>query len=127
MKIKTYGILEYSESKDGEPKASLQIDDQIGCYYRSLIPKAIYARPPMYKPHITVVRNNRERPVNMEYWKKYEGESIEYEYSPLIGLDYPYYFLRAWSKRIEEIRVELGLPKCRREFNDFHITIANVK
>jgi hypothetical protein len=127
MRIKAFGTLEYGESRDGEPKAVLQMDDNIGKYYRSLIPKYIYARAPMYPTHVTVVRNGREKPVNMEYWGKYEGEQVEYEYSPLIGLDYPYYFLRAWSSRIEEIRLELGLPKCRPEFNDFHITIANVK
>ena len=63
----------------------------------------------------------------MEHWGKYEGEQIPFRYDNEIGFDPPYYFLRAYSKRIEDIREELGLARHRPRFNDFHITIANVK
>ena len=121
------GILRY-----GNNKAILEIDKDIINYYRALIPKYIKTNRQMYDPHISVVRN--EIPTNLHKWRKYEGEEIEFQYGPTIYFNKVYCWLNCFSKRLEEIRIELGLPvssiytlppdgyvKC------FHTTLGNFK
>lgn len=122
-KYPTTGIMRYA----GSDKAYLEIDPQIAAFYRSLIPKWIDYNVPMYPPHITVVRTGKEVPKNIQVWGKYEGKEIPFEYENTVGYDGTYYYLRVFSPEIERIRMELGLPRMRPQFNDFHITIANSK
>lgn len=117
------GVLKYGP----DIRAIVEIDGDIGRYYRSLIPKYHYVQPPMYKPHITVVRLGRESPSNMELWGKHEGESIHFQYSGEVHFDKQYYYLDAYSEQIGKIREELGLPYFRTGFDSYHITIGNVK
>lgn len=125
------GVLRYSIPKIGH-KLVAEIDRDIGDYYFRLIPLYKNVNRQMYAPHISVVRH--ETPVNLEHWGKYEGQEIEFTYSNRIHHGKVYYWLNAFSKRLEEIRLELGLPvssqytrppdgfvKC------FHITLANIK
>lgn len=111
-----------------------EIDQNIGDYYRSLIPKYYYARGLRYQSHITIVRTNKETPTKMEFWGKHEGRVISFQYDPYIHFDRTYFWLNAYSEEIGEIREELGLSKFRddRAFggvlrNEYHITIANIK
>ena len=105
-----------------EDYAIVEVDPGIALFYRSLIPKHISWRPPMHKPHISVVRKGKE-PLNKII---YNNEIIEYEYDNYIYLDNKYVWLKAYSSRLEQIRLELGLPRHR--FDDcYHITIANFK
>lgn len=129
MLHKSKGTLRYSHIG---LKLILEVDPNIVCFYRSLIPKHITINPQKYAPHISVVRH--ENKLNMEYWRKYEGEQVEFEYSNYIHSGTVYWWLNAFSTRLEEIRVELGLYihdkytqppdgylKC------FHITLGNNK
>lgn len=126
------GTLRYSFN-DGY-KLIVEVDQGISDYYRSLIPKYIVANPPRYPAHITVVRSYKETPTNLEPWGKYEGEKVEFFYDPEIKSGRVFHWLNAFCKRLEDIRLELGLPvvseytlppegfvKC------FHITVANQK
>jgi hypothetical protein len=70
----------------------------------------------------------------MEFWGKYAGELVEFEYSHQVRNGEIYFWVDAFSKRLEEIREELGLiihspyivpPKDYK--HTFHITIGNVK
>jgi hypothetical protein len=109
-------------------RAVIWVDDEIAKYYRKLIPKYYSAQPQMYKAHITVVRTDKETPPNMEAWGKYQGEEIPFSYENEIQFDGTYFYLNAYSERIKEIRLELGLPEYRFDDNKkYHITIANVK
>lgn len=115
-------------------RAIAEIDQNISDYYRSLIPKYFYAKSQAYPAHITIVRTNKENPTNMEYWGKYEGEKINFEYDPIIQRDNKYFWLNAYSEEIGDIREELGLPRFRDDTwyggekrNEYHITIGNVK
>lgn len=123
------GILKYHNNPY---KLIVEIDQNICDYYRSLIPKWIKTNRQMYSAHISVVRN--EVPVNLEHWGKYEGEEIEFLYENEIKFGAVYCWLNVWCKRLEEIRLELGLPvsspytlppegfaKC------FHSTLGNFK
>jgi hypothetical protein len=113
-------------------KATLDVDPGIVAFYRSLVPKSIRLNSQMYAPHISFVR--KEIPPNMDVWGKYEGEEIEFEYSNIIHFDDVYAWLDVHSLRLQEIRMELGLPHMRRHSGSpdgfsqsFHITIGNFK
>ena len=129
---KSQGILRYSIEPNVGYKLIVEVDREISNYYRSLIPKYIDWLPQKYPPHISVVRH--ETPPNLEAWDKYDGEKIEFEYPGIIYSGTVYWWLNAFSERLEEIRVELGLPissmytRPPEGFDKvFHITLANRK
>lgn len=104
------------------------IDPQVGEYYYKLIPKYYYANRQLYPPHITVVRIEPiETIVHSRFWGIYEDEMLEIQYENKINKVGNYFFLNAWSKRIGEIRQELGLTEYRVGYNCYHITIGNTK
>ncbi|HEX8914091.1 MAG TPA: hypothetical protein VF796_17210 [Humisphaera sp.] len=108
------------------------IDPEIRRYYRTLIPKYVQSRVPMYDPHISVVRH--ETPPNLGAWGRHEGESVAFEYDPTVHFGTVYAWLDCFSARLEEIRVELGLQP-HRAFVElppgrslcFHTTLGNFK
>ncbi len=88
----------------------------------------------MYTAHISIVR--KEIPPNNEFWGKYENQEVGFFYSPNVHLSDVYCWLNCFSKRLEEIRVELGLssissfpmPEEGKGFDwSFHMTIGNFK
>ena len=125
------GILRYHYQGAGY-KLAVDIDPEITRFYRSLIPKNIKTNPQMYDAHISVVR--KEVPPNLEFWERYEGQEIEFLYSPIIYYGEVYVWLNCFSKRLEEIRLELGLPVDSPYTRPpsglektFHSTICNLK
>jgi hypothetical protein len=126
------GTLHYS--KDIGYRLVLLVDQGISDFYRSLIPKYYPVNKPMYPAHVTVVRAEKETPIHLEHWGKHEGERVLFKYSPIIGQGKVYYWLNIFCSRLEDVRLELGLPvvseytlppegfrKC------FHCTIGNQK
>jgi len=129
---KSKGTLRYSHAGDAGFKLVLEVDPGIASFCRAMIPKHITLNPQRYAPHISVVRH--EHNVNMEHWGKYEGQEVEFEYTNYIHNGSVYWWINAFSNRLEEIRTELGLyihdkytqppegyKKC------FHITLGNCK
>ncbi len=125
------GPLRYVVDNSGH-KLNVMVDPGVVDYYRSLVPPYIGLNKQAYPPHISVVR--KETPPNLDLWGKYEGQEVRFAYSNVIHHGKVYYWLNAFSERLEEIRLELGLPvsteytrppdgwtKC------FHITIGNIK
>lgn len=125
------GRLKYDVGEFGY-KLILEVDPELVNYYRSLVPKWIKINRQMYAPHISVVR--KEIPPNLNEWGKHEGREVEFAYANIVYNGTIYYWLNAFSGRLEKIRQELGLPvtseytrppdgwiKC------FHITIGNRK
>ena len=125
------GTLHYSTGEVGY-RLVLNIDQGLLDYYRSLIPKWYVVSRQRYGAHISVVR--KETPKVLEHWGKYEGEKIEFFYSNDLQHDHQYWWLNCFSKDLEKIRKELGLPvsspytlppdgfvKC------FHSTVGNTK
>lgn len=123
------GIIRYH---DNPYKLVVDIDQEISNYYRSLLPKCIKPNRQRYEAHISVVR--KEIPINLQFWKKYEGEEVEFCYTNQVFFSDNYCWLNVFCIRLEEIRLELGLPvssiytlppegftKC------FHSTIGNFK
>lgn len=126
--FKAVGNLVYSNDPY---KLIVSVDDEIGKYYRSLVPKYLAVRKPMYPTHISVVR--KEAPVNLSAWNKYQGQEIVVGFDNHIYNDELYYWLNAYSNQLEDIRSELGLlstselTRSPDGVHKFHITIGNLK
>jgi hypothetical protein len=121
------GVLRY-----GQSNLVLDVDQGVVDYYRALMPKSIRTNRQLYNAHISVVR--KEVPPRMELWGKYAGEVVEFIYGNEVFHGTVYYWLNAFSKRLEEVRAELGLPvdspftKPPEGFlKTFHITLGNCK
>lgn len=129
---RSIGRLCYS---DDPYRLVVDVDREIVRYYCSLIPKARRVRSQKFHPHITVVRPHKETPSKLDAWRKYEGEEIEFFYDGGVHWNDNYCWLNAYSKRLEDIRGELGLdtvaafpPPPPPEWTwRFHITLGNRK
>lgn len=118
---KSNGIARYGPGR----RFALEVDQGIADYYRALIPKWIITQPQRYSAHISVVRH--EDVPNKEFWNKYEGQEIEFEYDPNVVSDEKYFWLNVQCEQLKIIRVELGLTAYPWWVNKYHITIANTK
>jgi hypothetical protein len=106
-------------------KAYAIVDQGIVDYYFSLIPKYFIAQRQAYRAHITIVRNGRDFPKNLDFWAKYEGEKFQFEYSHEVEYDEKYLWINVKSERISKIRDQLGL--FVRDNDNYHISIGNFK
>lgn len=113
------GVLRYYHTT-----CNLLLGRDLADYYRALLPKAWYVKPPRTESHISVVRPF-ETP-NMAFWRKYEQEKIAINYWLPVMSDGCYFWLNCSSVRLEEIREELGLER-HRIGGVFHITVGNLK
>lgn len=104
----------------------LDVDQGIVNFYRSLIPKTIPINGLRNKAHITIVRTGVESP-NFLKWGVDSGRQLSYTYSNEIIIDRLYAVLPVWSEDIGSLREKLGLPRFRRGFNKYHITIGHFK
>ena len=101
------GQLHYDDN-DGF-RLVLKVSQDISDYYRSLVPPYYKVQRQGWAAHITVVRPGTDDPGKIRYWGDYEGEKVEFIYSPYLENGNGYYWFNAWSKRLEIIREELGL------------------
>lgn len=104
----------------------LNVDQGIADYYRSLLPKSIKTNPQKHQAHVSVVRGF-EMPLYKDMWGIYEGERVEFSYNAEIKNDENYYWLDVQCKRLNEIRIELGLTSYLWYRSSFHLTIGNCK
>jgi hypothetical protein len=126
------GTLQYSMCPDYGYKLWLRVDQGISDFYRALIPKYVVVYSQMHPAHITIIR--RETPLDLTAWGKYEGEQVDFVYSPVVHSSEFYFWLNCFCKRLEEVRLELGLPVSSRFTRPpdgytkcFHCTIGNCK
>ena len=82
-------------------------------------------QPPMHGSHITVIAGKYEPNHIEQYWKKYDGQSVEFQYSPEIGSDDTYFWLPVFCKEFKSVRIELGLTPTIPI--PWHLTIGNLK
>lgn len=129
--LSAIGTLSYSYSLSYGYKLIVNVDPEIVSVLRRLAPKYLRLNPQKYAPHISVVR--KEIPGNLDEWGKYEGQPVEFNYSTFVYNDETYYWIRAYSDRLKEIRVGLGcrswseLTRPPSGEDCFHITIGNTK
>ena len=118
--ISTLGTIRYYNTY-----CVLWLDKDIAPYYRSLVPRAWYIKPPMNPTHISVVRKF-ETP-DKTHWGKYDGRPVYCQYVLPICHNVTYCWLDAYSSDIQAIRTELGLPIYVGDHECYHITIGNFK
>ena len=124
------GTIRYGE----DYKLVVEVDQELARFYRSLIPKWIGVTRPRWPAHITVVRSEKESPVDLSVWGKYEGYQIKFLYNSDVQFGKIYYWLDVLCKDLEEIRKELGMSVTSQYTRPpdgfskyFHCTIANLK
>lgn len=106
-------------------------DDELARYYRSLVPKYLKIKKPLFPAHISVVRNCV--PPKLDSWGKYENIIINFFYENYIYNDELYFWLNIYSSELENIRAELGLSPwgdvtLSPDFKHrFHLTLGNLK
>lgn len=66
-----------------------------------------------------------EEPLDKLSWKKYDGETIIFRYSPIMNFDGLFCWLNVTSPQALDIREELGL--CREPILPLHLTVGNCK
>lgn len=117
------GILKYSIDWTGY-KLICKIEQDIVDYYYGLIPKYLDVRTQMYKAHISIVRWER---VESDLWGNFEGFKVPFFYDSVIHCNEKYYWINAHSIEFQNIREQLGLPRFRKGFDCFHISLGNIK
>lgn len=126
------GYLRYRIGPEGGYSLRLEVEQDILEYYRWLLPPYVQTNKPMYPAHISVVR--KEVPPNLTAWGNHEGEEVDFVYYNVIFTSETYLWLNVYSRRLEEIRRELGLEVSSRYrqppegfSQTFHMTIGNFK
>src|SRR5574343_153030 len=100
------GKLRYHLDPRAGYKLIVEVDRGISLFYKSLIPRWLNVRSQGWAPHISVVR--KETPPNMNKGGLHEGEVVDFIYDIGTRNDDTYWWLDAYSKRLDEIREELG-------------------
>jgi len=119
-----YGILHYYPTW----WLIVRVPGDVCKYYRKLVfyNRFLRLNPSKCESHITIVAGKYERPdeAYASLWGKYEGERIEFKYSPEIDTNDEYFWAKVECKRIEDIREEMGLPP--KILYPWHLTIGNI-
>ena len=133
MRFESVGYLRWSPGR-----LVLEVDPGIVEVARALVPKHIRLNRQKYAPHITVIRHLKAEEeawllAHPRWGGTREGEEVAFTYSPEVQIDETYYWLNAWSSRLEDVREELGLPRSDwyteppDHSHCFHATIGNTK
>lgn len=107
------------------------LPNELDKYYRSLLPRAWGVKPPMNKPHVSIVRKFEEP--NRKEWGIHDGETITVDVYPGVQTDGLYFWLDCESDEVGYLRRRLGLSTFRNVneeypiYNCYHITIGNTK
>lgn len=114
-------------------KIQVIVDAQIVAYARALLPASVLLNRTRYDPHITVVREEKVHPEPRMAAGKWHSQEVTFSYDPCVVPGEVYWWLRAWSDDLVEVRRSLGLPDlswaCRPPDGEdsFHITVGNTK
>jgi len=104
--FKSSGIIHYDKS-DGD-RVTVSVEQSIGDYYYSLIPKYYRALKPRWNAHVTVV-SPIDPIINWDKWGNREGQVANFVYDYNILYEKNYWWFNLWSVEMEDIRKELGL------------------
>lgn len=134
MNHESIGTLRYSPKLLGDHAsekwwAILDCDPAIGTYYRELYwldhYKCDTLQRPSWDSHITVVRNEEPCQERKRFWEAHAGEIIKFQIVPGVRDNGEYYWVDVICPRLQEIRLELGLPAM--SLIDFHLSVGHQK
>ena len=98
--------------------------DSIINYYKFWVEKFIWKKisTPLHRCHITVISGKHQQPVYKQFWRKYHGEYIDFEYCSVVKTDGNYFWLDVECPDLVYIRRELGLQDTPKW--PYHLTIG---
>ena len=106
-----------------------EVDDELGRYYRELISRHNHNCVTLQKPkngtHITIIAGKYEFAPRRQFWKKYQGDMVPFDYDPDIKDDGIHFWMTVQCKMFETIREELGLAATIKY--PWHVSIGNLK
>lgn len=144
--FKSRGKIEYVMGREGgikragQPWILVKVPNSIAEYYRHQIINTLVnpfrmdpnlgldrepdrIHPPKWGAHITVLDGRYDIPKErQQFWKKHEGETVEFEYSPYVQQVWKFFVLPVTCPMLDNIRAELGLPK-----KPLHITVGRIE
>lgn len=114
----------YARIKQAPYWLILKTDEELIRYYKSMLMQQydLIFEKTIWGSHISVIRGTP--PVDKKQWKKYQNETIDFEYTNRIYRAHSFFCVDAYSPRLEEIRSELGLSPTPKA--GFHITIGRI-
>lgn len=135
--MKSQGRIRYSPTNNGKTERRdggttkwwvvIDVDPEIGRYYRELFRLSCYKTGVLNRPtwdaHISVVAN--EIPPDQTAWRKYERKLITFEYIHRPEGNGVYVWLPVICSQALDLREELGLS--RNPYHPLHLTIGNTK
>jgi len=131
-----YGYIKYDPPRGRMKKktnwwAVVNIDREITRYYRWWVKKELHVDlcQPSWDAHISIIRGERPPEELQYFWKKYDGQRIEFKYKHHVrqsgdttGNDRPdsYWFVEVDCPLLKQIRDEFEFPSNWKQ----HITIG---
>ena len=131
-----YGYIKYDPYRGGMKKrtnwwAVVEIDREITRYFRWWVKKEFWIdlKQPSWDAHISIIRGEKPPEHLRHFWKKYDGQRIEFKYKHHVrqsgdttGNDRPdhYWFVEVDCPLLKQIRDEFGFPSNWKQ----HITIG---
>ena len=114
----------YARIKQAPYWLILKTDEELVRYYKSMLMQKydLNFEKTVWGSHISVIRGSVPKHPNQ--WKKHQNEVIDFEYTNRIYRVHSFFCIDAYSKRLEEIRQELGLPPTPKA--GFHITVGRI-
>jgi hypothetical protein len=129
---KSSGIISHEWIEGYGDRMVVNTDPELSRYYFSLLPKYLNIKPQGWNPHISLIRN--ETPTYPARIFEYVGRKVSFLYDPIVLNDEKYYWINCFSKELEDIRKDVGLPYISKFWQpplfylrSFHITIGNLK
>lgn len=98
------------------------IEGEVSEYYSWFVLKrtGIRIQRPAWGSHVSICRG--EEPVNKDFWKRHDGETLIMRYDPDVRTNGNHWWMRIECEGMLDIREELGLPRHGR-FN-LHMTLG---
>lgn len=92
----------------------VEADFGLAAFYRWLVFRRFGLRlqPTAWKPHVTVLDGRKKvEPHFQKFWKKYEKQKVEFEYSVEVEQHWKFWVLPVRSEQLLDMREELGFSR----------------
>ena len=109
--------------RNGPGWAVAELGNGITFYYKWLLERwGIDIDVPAWQTHVTICDGSKiDAELYKKFWKKYDGQVVEFEYDINVYQFARFYALRVRCPKFDEMRKELGLKPNY----PFHITVGS--